>query len=524
MDRDGSTTRLSRRAFLRATLTGAGAALLAACGAATPAAPAATSAPAAATAAPAPTSAPAPTAAAAPTTAAAAPTAAAAAPTAAATAAAAAPTPAPTATPAPLPEGAAGKLTVIHRTEYFEVVQQKFRDSVTQFAKDQGVQLDISTANPEVFGDFMAKMQAAVQAGVPPDLGYHTLSIPQMVSLDIVEDVSDVVDEAVKKYGDVVPVTAAKNAKIDGKWWAVPFMSQTGGWFARKDVFEAAGIDVSTLDTLDKRRDAALKISDPSKKMWGWGLTINKSGDGHGFIVDVIQAFGGAFVDKSGQKVVFNSPESVAAVKWLQETYTSDKYKPMLPPGVESWTDTNNNEAYLAGTIALTSNQFSIYAKAKKDGNPVFPNTALLHKFKTNDGKLLEAGASGWLTIFKGSKNIDVAKKLIVYMLDPKIINPMVQEGGALILPAYKNLWTDEILKSDPNFATLKEIIFNPDAYTGTAYPADPNAAVDGIIAAAIPSQMMANVTTGKMTAEEAVKDAHDRIVQLFEEAGLPQS
>src|SRR5688500_14367871 len=73
----------------------------------------------------------------------------------------------PTATPLPLPEGAEGKLTVIHRTEYFEVVQNMFRESVEQFAADRGIELDISTANPELFGDFIAKMVAAVQAGNP---------------------------------------------------------------------------------------------------------------------------------------------------------------------------------------------------------------------------------------------------------------------------------------------------------------------------------------------------------------------
>ncbi len=515
MDHDGLRPKLSRRDFLRASFASASAALLAACGAATPAAPEATSAPAAATAAPAPTSAPAPTAAAAAATEA---------PTAAAAAATAAPTAAATATPLPLPEGAAGKLTIIHRTEYFENVQKLFRSSVEDFAKQQGITLDISTANPELFGDFMAKMQAAVQAGVPPDLGYHTLSITQMQSLDIVEDVTDVVDELVKMYGDVVPVTAAKNAKIDGKWWAVPYIVVSGAWFARKDLFEAAGIDVFSLDTLDKRRDAALKISDPDKKIWGWGLTINKSGDGHGWIMDAIQAFGGSITDASGQKVTFNSPETVEAVKWLQETYTSDKYKPMLPPGIESWTDTSNNEAYLAGTVGFTQNAFSVYAAAKKNNNPVFPGTAVLHKPKTKDGKLLEAAGSGWFTIFKGSQNVDAAKKVIMHMISPEIFNPMVQEGGGLFLPAYKNLWTDDVLKIDSNFATLKEIAFNQTAFTGVAYPADPNPAIDGVLPAAIPSQMMANVINGSMTAEEAVKDAHDKIVAIFEEGGLPQA
>ena len=48
----------------------------------------------------------------------------------------------------------------------------------------------------------------------------------------------------ISTYGAVVPAIAAFNAKIDGKWWAVPFTSFTGAWFARKDIFEAHGIDV----------------------------------------------------------------------------------------------------------------------------------------------------------------------------------------------------------------------------------------------------------------------------------------
>ena len=60
--------------------------------------------------------------------------------------------------------------------------------------------------------------------------------------------------------------------------------------------------------------------------------------------------------------------------------------------------------------------------------------------------------------------------------------------------------------------------------YYGDSHPAKPSALVAAIIAAAIPSQMMANVTTGAMSAADAVKDAHDKIVQIFEEGGVPQS
>lgn len=433
-------------------------------------------------------------------------------------------TPAPTNTPAPLPVGQEGVLTVIHKTEYFEEVQTLFREFVVDWTAERGIQLDISTANPEIFGDFLARMLAAVQAGNPPDLGYHVLSIPQMYALDIVEDVTDVVDQAIALYGNVVPVIARNNAFIDNKWWAVPFMSVTGAWFARKDIFEAAGIDVNTLNTWDARREAALAVSDPDNNMWGWGLSVNRSGDAHGFILAVIHSWGGSFTDETGLRVTFNSPETVAAVEWLVETYTSERFSPMLPPGVESWTDTSNNEAYLAGTIALTINQPSVYAAAKANGNPVYENTAILHGPETLDGRLLEAGASGWLTIFKGAPNIAIAKELIVALLDPSNIVPMAQLGGGLFNPAYESLWTEDLIAADPNFAVIRDIIFNPDLYYGRSHPAQPNALIDAIDGAGITSQMMANAISGGMTAAEAVEDAHNRIVQIFEEGGAPQS
>ncbi len=259
--------------------------------------------------------------------------------------------------------------------------------------------------------------------------------------------------------------------------------------------------------------------------MWGWGLTLNKSGDGHTNITNIIQNFGGRFVDKTGTKITFNSPETVAAVKWMKETYTDPKYKPMLPPGIESWTDSSNNEAFLAGTIAFTYNAFTLYGKAKKDNNPVFPNMAALRKPVTNDGtQRLEAGASGWLSIFKGAKNVDVAKQLIMDLLDPKNFMPMVKEGGGLFLPAYTNMWTADVINLDPNYATLKEIIFNDANYTGQAYPAAPNPAIANIDAQSITSQMMTNVINGSMTPEQAVEDAQRKMVLIFEEMGLPQS
>lgn len=426
-----------------------------------------------------------------------------------------------------LPTSQEGTLTVIHRTEYFEAAQTMFRDSVEEFAEENNVGLDISTTNAESFGDFMGKMTAAVRAGNPPDFAYTSnVSISQMKLLGLVEDVTDVVKEAEEKYGMILQGTnAAKTAMIDGKWWAVPYVANTTGAFIRGDKLEEVGIDPTTLDTFDKRRDAALAMSDPENEFWGWGLTPNQSGDGYGWLVLLIQAFGGHFTDESGTVVEFNSPETVAAYKWLQETYDRNgKYADMLPPGVESWTDSSNNEAYLAGKIGYTHNAFSVYAAAKRDNQELYEDTTVLTMPKANNGDSRDGGAiGGWLTVFKNAPNTELAKDLALYMLDPEQFTPMSEIAGGLFMPAYENLWTEELLNSDPNFATIKEQASVPDPFLGASWPAEPNAAIDAIRAQGVVEQSVGNVISGRMSPEDAVADAHQKIVDIFEEGGIMQ-
>ena len=425
----------------------------------------------------------------------------------------------------PLPVGAAGKLTVIHRTEYFEAAQTAVRDTITDFAAANGAELDISTTNAESFGDFLGKMSAAVKAGNPPDFAYTSnVSIPQMHLLDLLEDVTEVVDEAISKYGSIMPgLNAAKTAQIDGKWWAIPFIGTTTGYYIRGDKLKEKGIDPASLKTFSDRREAALAISGPD--FYGWGVTPNQSGDGFGFLTLLIQSFGGHFTDETGQIVQFDSPETVAAAEWLKETYDRNgKYAAMLPPGVESWTDTSNNEAFLAGQIGYTHNAFSVYAQSKRDNNPVYSNIILLPAPTANNGDSRNTGTvGGWLTIFKGSQNIDLAKKLALHLLDPANFSRISALGGVLFTPAYANLWTDELLASDPNLAIIKEMVSIENPFLGESWPANPNAGIAAIRAQGVVEQMVANVIAGRMQPADAVKDAHQKMVDIFEEGGMMQ-
>jgi multiple sugar transport system substrate-binding protein len=320
-------------------------------------------------------------------------------------------------------------------------------------------------------------------------------------------------------------INAQRIGMIDGKWVAVPFIANATGVFFRGDKLKEKGIDPASLKTWSDRREAALAISDPDNEFWGWGLTVNQSGDGWGVASGILNAFGGHFTDETGQIVQFDSPETVAAYEFVKETYDRNgKYAAMLPPGVESWGDSSNNEAWLAGKVGFVQNQFSVYAASKRDNVSFFKDTVVLRAPEANNGDSRDGGAvGGWLTIFKGSQNVELSKKLALALLDPTNFTQMSSLAGGLFMPAYESLWTPELVAVDPNFAIIKEQVSVAEPFIGASWPAQPSAAIDAIRAQGVLEQSMGNVISGRMQPADAVKDAHQKIVDLFEEGGIIQ-
>ncbi len=420
------------------------------------------------------------------------------------------------------PAKAPGNLVVVHRREYFKEMETLFEDSVNKWGAANNDKIDMSVVSSETFQDFSAKLQAQVQAGDPPDLVYHVYLVQQLYFLNILEPVSDSVKDAQATYGDP-PITQKYRNFIDGEWYGIPYIMSGGGQFARKSVFQAAGIDLEKdMATWDQRRDNCLKVSDDAKQMYGWGFTVNQSGDGNGFIEGVIQNWGGHYTDEGMTKVTFDSPETVAAVTWLSEIYTSDKYKSMLPPGINAWTDSSNNEAFLAGSIALTTNAASVYAKAKADKNPIFDDTYVMDTVVGPTGEKHESAGGGQFMIPKGARNIDDAKKLALYLITPDVFLPISLISAGLFLPAYANYYkmqqVVDAFKADPNLERMGQHALGD--FVGSSWPAPPSPFFDAISAQTVLTDMMAQVIAQGVKPADAVTQAADRISKIADEMG----
>jgi ABC-type glycerol-3-phosphate transport system substrate-binding protein len=503
--------RASRRSILRYTVLSAAAlSVAAACQQA--ATPAPTTAPA--PAAPKPTTAPAAAATTAPAAGAAQPT-----------------TPAQTA-PAAVPKVSInGKFTVVQARDFHPDHNTLVENKIKEFAGQQGWALDHSYI--EAFagaGDVVQKLTATVQAGEPPDLLIHGEAASQFRFLDIIEEVDAVEMEIEKDHGKALP-GYTKAQRLEDKWWAVPFYGRAGGLWVRQSVYKDAGIDPFTeLDTFEKLRDTALRISKPEQELWGWGRTANRGGDGAGLVNDVIFMSGGQYADETGQLVVFNKDPyrqgAIAGLTYLKEIFMDPKYASMLPPGIGGWTDPTNNEAFLGGKIAMTSNAGTVFAKAVFDKNPVADDTYLLPNPKgigPMARQLWGAGDCYNLFIMKGAKNRQASEVMIKFLTSQAMHKEMFKISTGYVYPAREWGWDEPEIK-ESKYAqqvtpTWQKVLNDPSGYIGISYPGPPQPHITSLGPSNFATDLFGEILAGK-SVEQAVADGHNRLVRTFKEFG----
>jgi multiple sugar transport system substrate-binding protein len=438
--------------------------------------------------------------------------------------AACAPVAAPSATEAEpaAPVAETGGLWVILKQDFHPSYNEYLRTKMTEYAESKGWAVEVTDSAGFATGTGeIEKLSASVQAGDPPDVVNHdSFSASQVHNLDIVQPVSDLVARIEEVFGPAAPYLKQTQV-IDGEWWVVPYHQRAGGGYYRRDAFDAIGVDLQTIRTYDALREVALEVS--TSEIFGWGITVNRSGDGNSIINRIKTGWGAAWQDETGQFIRTNSPEMIDAMNFIKETYLDPKWAPMLPPGVLAWNDISNNEAYLGGVLAYTENAGTVYAKAVVDGNPVAEQTNYL---KQPGGpvnqEFVAVGSKNWY-LLKGAPNSDAAKSLIIdFTADLGRQDEMLASSPAYAIPAYTNLWDmSTFVNTNEIAAQMKNAALDESGISETDWPGPPSAALAAINEAGIWNDMVNAILTGTEV-EEAVATAHDRMVLVFKEYGLP--
>src|SRR5690606_38695644 len=126
------------------------------------------------------------------------------------------------------------------------------------------------------------KLSAPVQAGDTPAVVNHdSFTSAQVNNFGIVQTVSDLEQEIEAVFGPAAPFLRQIHI-IDDEWQVVPYRQRAGGGYYRRDQFDRIGVDLQTIRTYGDLREVCLEVSTP--EFFGWGITVNRSGDGDSII------------------------------------------------------------------------------------------------------------------------------------------------------------------------------------------------------------------------------------------------
>jgi multiple sugar transport system substrate-binding protein len=243
-------------------------------------------------------------------------------------------------------------------------------------------------------------------------------------------------------------------------------------------------------------------------------LVSHTFGDAPNFAYPYLWSWGGKEVEADGKTVVLNSKETIESVKYLVGFW-----KDAHDEGGLAWDDSNNNRAFLSGTISATNNGASIYIESKRKPEAYRTEAGKPMREATQHAPL-PAGPAGQFSyhgafanaVMSYSKNRKAAKEFIRWMSSKPIFEKwfISQQGFAIgCTTAWEKhpLWNEDPVMQP----------FRSAARTGRlmGYAGPPSRMAAEVLSKYIIVDMYAKAVQG-MPAEEAVKWAEAEIKKVY--------
>jgi sorbitol/mannitol transport system substrate-binding protein len=319
---------------------------------------------------------------------------------------------------------------------------------------------------------------------------------------------------------DLLPPIRA-GLTYEDKLYAAPFYGESSMIMYRKDLFEAAGITMPDSPTWDQVADAARKLTDKSKEIYGICLRGKAGwGENMAFLTAMSNSFGARWFDESWKPQFDQQP-------WKDTlTYYVNLMNDAGPPGASSNGFNENLALFNSGKCAMwidatVAASFVTNPKeskvADKVGFALAPNTG-----KGKNANWLWAWS---LAIPAGSQKVDAAQKFIGWATSKHYTELVAsKEGWANVPPGtrtslYSNpeyakvpfakMTLDSINSADPTNPTVDKV-----PYTGVQFVAIPEFQGLGTTVGQIFSAALAGSTSVDDALAQAQQAATDEMTQ----------
>lgn len=278
----------------------------------------------------------------------------------------------------------------------------------------------------------------------------------------------------------------------DGKQYALPSSFSTVVLFYNSDLFDAAGLEYPTSDwTWADEQAAAEQLTDQAAGVWGDHQPVSFYE-----FYKVLAQNGGEFLDESGTKTAFNTPEGVEAAEWL--VGKSGTVMPTVEQG-QGTPDFDTN-LFADGKLAMLHTGIWMFG--------AFADVPFGWDIAVEPGNTQQASAlfSNAVGVSSGSKHQDAAAEFARFLTSSDVMVETRLDAG----------WELPVISDEAALASYLEL----------GDPANRQAVFDSLDQVALPpvvakgQQEMQDIMTeelveaqaGRKTVEEALDSASTRI------------
>jgi len=401
-----------------------------------------------------------------------------------------------------------GDLRILLWSHFVPAHDQWFDPFVQEWGKRVGVNVTVDHINQ---AEIPPRAAAEIQAGQGHDLIQYIATLSQYEPS--VVDLKDVVQEAENRHGKMLDVVrkSSFNPNTDKFYAYAPAWAPDPGDY-RKSMWEKVGLPQgpTTWDEL-LRGGAEIKKSQGVQMGIGMSQEIDSNMAGRA----LMWSFGGSIQDEN-EKIVINSPETIAAVEFMARLY-----KETMTPEVFSWNAASNNQGLIAGQMSYILNSISAWRTAQAENPSVADDIFFLKALKGPKTALVAQHVMYNWIVPSFATNVDAAKEFLLHYTANL---PSVTYNSKLYdFPAFPDLVPelDSWLSKDPfganppdKLSVLKDSL---DWCTNIGHPGPASPAIGEVLYTFVIPNMYAKAAREELSPKQAVAEAEKQINTIFQ-------
>jgi multiple sugar transport system substrate-binding protein len=287
----------------------------------------------------------------------------------------------------------------------------KYRtDRIQAWGKQASVPVEVVEIGTSDYGK---RIPAAIESKTMPDVLESGDEWPQLLQpRGMLADVSAVfrkIDDEQKW----APASKAVATWPDGKQYQIPIGTSGNLLISRDDLLKESGLTPPPKTWVELFEYSAKAQRPP--RTYGLGQALSNTSDSNRW-VDTLQAYGVRFADDQGKQATFGNfqKEAVEVIELIADGYGNKK---VFPPGVLTWDQTGDNDAFQSGRTIFAFNPLSIPAWIRDNKPEMLPGIGT-YLTPTGPKHLIQGVSSVSMTIKADSPFRDKAMDLMLFLYD----------------------------------------------------------------------------------------------------------